>query len=115
MSMSSTPSPAPPADAAPSAPAARAPAVHNAASLLAAAKAGDVAGVEAALRAGVPVDARDASTRYTPLMHACDKGKVDVVRMLLAAGADVNAREQFGACARRAGGRCGRGGGRGRQ
>jgi len=59
-----------------------------------AAKAGDTAGVEAALAAGVPVD---APTRYqqTALMFAAQFGHADLVALLLAKGANPNQKDSF--------------------
>ncbi len=62
--------------------------------LLVAAAAGALDGVEAAVRAGAMVDARDrrAATRdWTPLMHAAAAGHAVVVSRLLQLGADVEA------------------------
>ena len=62
--------------------------------LWAAARAGDKAGVERALAAGVPVD---AGTRYqqTALMFAAQGGHLDVVELLIAKGANVNQKDSF--------------------
>jgi len=57
--------------------------------LLAAAGAGDVAGITAALDGGANVDARDATGR-TALLAATMAGRTDAVRALLEAGADVD-------------------------
>jgi len=53
-----------------------------------AARGGDLAAVDQALAAG---EAPDVENRigYTPLMEACREGRVEVVRRLLGAGADV--------------------------
>ena len=69
-------------------------AAPNAESLWAAAKAGDKAGIERALAAGVPVD---AGTRYqqTALMFAAQGGHVEVVELLLAKGANPNQKDSF--------------------
>jgi hypothetical protein len=66
----------------------------NADALWAAAKAGDKAGVERALAAGVPVD---AGTRYqqTALMFAAQGGHVEVVAFLLTKGANPNQKDSF--------------------
>jgi ankyrin repeat protein len=57
--------------------------------LLAAAAAGDVAAIRAALDGGANVDARDATGR-TALLAATMAGRSDAVRVLLDAGADVD-------------------------
>ena len=59
-----------------------------------AARAGDAAGVERALAAGVPID---AGTRYqqTALMFAAQYGHLDVVELLIAKGANVNQKDSF--------------------
>jgi outer membrane protein assembly factor BamB len=59
-----------------------------------AARNGDLAAVTRLLDSGVPVDAR---SRYgaTALFFACDKRHLDVVRLLLDRGADVNATDTF--------------------
>jgi outer membrane protein assembly factor BamB len=59
-----------------------------------AARAGDVARIEALLAAGTPVD---APLRYgqTPLYFAAEKGHLAAARLLLDRGADVNARDRF--------------------
>jgi outer membrane protein assembly factor BamB len=62
--------------------------------LRAAAAAGNLADVQALLDAGVAVDA-PARHGNTPLLFAADKGHLDVARLLVARGADVNARERF--------------------
>src|SRR5262249_45726638 len=52
---------------------------------------------------GADVDARDAESR-TPLMHFADLGATEIVKLLIAAHAEVNARDRFGntalSCAR---------------
>src|SRR5215475_13530175 len=55
---------------------------------------GDVAAVRKLLDEGTPVDAK---TRYgaTALSFACDKGQVEVVKLLLERGADPNAKDTF--------------------
>jgi ankyrin repeat protein len=60
----------------------------------AAARKGDVAAVKAFLDAGVDVNSK---TRYgaTALSYACDKGHVEVVRLLVERGADVNVKDTF--------------------
>jgi outer membrane protein assembly factor BamB len=69
-------------------------AAPDADSLWAAAKAGDRAGVEKALAAGVPVD---AGTRYqqTALMFAAQSGHADIVALLLEKGANPNQKDSF--------------------
>ena len=66
----------------------------NADALWAAAKAGDKAGVEKALAAGVPVD---APTRYqqTALMFAAQFGHADIVALLLEKGANPSQKDSF--------------------
>ena len=83
--------PATPPPIAPQAPATPAPVVEE---LFAAARAGDTARVTAALDKGADVNAR---TRYgaTALMFAADKGHVEIMKLLLARGADVNAQDSF--------------------
>ena len=60
----------------------------------AAARKGDAAAVKALLDKGVNVNSK---TRYgaTALSYACDKGHVDVVKLLIERGADVNAADTF--------------------
>jgi ankyrin repeat protein len=60
--------------------------------LLLAATRGDAAGVEAALKAGAPVDVRDGRGR-TALLVATYGNRVEVARALIQAGADVNAKD----------------------
>ena len=62
--------------------------------LWAAARAGDTAKVAAALDTGADVNAK---TRYgaTALTFAADKGHLEVVKLLIARGADVNAQDTF--------------------
>jgi len=55
---------------------------------------GDVAGVRRAIEQGQDIDQRLSSgkrTRVTPLMLASKEGDLSIVRMLILAGADVNA------------------------
>src|SRR5690606_14863879 len=54
----------------------------------------DIARVTAALDKGAGVN---ATTRYgaTALMYASDKGHVEIIELLLARGADVNAQDTF--------------------
>jgi ankyrin repeat protein len=58
--------------------------------LVKAATSGDRQSVEDLLKAGADVEARDTSGR-TPLYLASEQGKLDVVELLLARGADINA------------------------
>jgi ankyrin repeat protein len=60
----------------------------------AAARKGDAAAVKAFLDKGVDVNAK---TRYgaTALSYACDKGHLEVVRLLIERGADVNVKDTF--------------------
>src|SRR5215216_1981010 len=60
----------------------------------AAARRGDAAALKAFLDKGVDVNSK---TRYgaTALSYACDKGHVEVVRLLIERGADVNVRDTF--------------------
>ena len=63
-----------------------------------AAQAGDIAGLEAALAAGVDVDARDGRG-WTALMHAVNKGYTLLVEPLLKADANPDVRAPDGATA----------------
>lgn len=60
--------------------------------LVEAAARGDLAQVQALLRAGADVEQRDASRR-TAIVAATDGNHLDVVRALIARGADVNAQD----------------------
>ena len=62
--------------------------------LLDAVRRGDVAGVRAALDAGVPVDAPFRYER-TALSFAADRGNLEIVRLLLDRGADPNKKDTF--------------------
>jgi ankyrin repeat protein len=62
--------------------------------LLQAVRKGDLAAVKAALDAGVPADARFRYDR-TALSFAADRGQVEIVKLLLDRGADVNAKDSF--------------------
>jgi ankyrin repeat protein len=76
---------------------------HPGAAMHAAAAAGSVPVVHRLLAAGAAVDVRDPATARTPLHSAVasapDDQRVDVVRLLLDAGADVDAVTQDGASA----------------
>ena len=62
-----------------------------------AAKTGDLAGVQAELDKGVDVDEGDDSwPGMTPLHYASDEGHTKVVELLIANGADVNAKNDNG-------------------
>jgi outer membrane protein assembly factor BamB len=60
-----------------------------------AARTGDLAAVTRLLDAGVPADAKAPRHGQTALLFAAGEGRLDVVRLLVARGADVNARETF--------------------
>ncbi len=62
--------------------------------LLAATRKGDLAAVKNLLDEGANVNAR---TRYdsTPLFFACDRGHLEVARLLIERGADVNVKDNF--------------------
>ena len=62
--------------------------------LLRAIRQGDLAAVKALLDQGVPVDAKFRYDR-TPLSFAADRGHLEIVRLLLERGADVNAKDTF--------------------
>jgi len=62
--------------------------------LLQAVRKGDAAAVKAALDAGVPADAKFRYDR-TALSFAADRGQVEIVKLLLDRGADVNAKDSF--------------------
>jgi outer membrane protein assembly factor BamB len=55
---------------------------------------GDVARARELLDAGTPADAANLEG-VTPLLYAAEKGHLEMVRLLLARGANVNARDQF--------------------
>jgi hypothetical protein len=63
-------------------------------SLLQAVRQGDAVAVKAALDAGVPVDAKFRYDR-TALSFAADRGNVEIVKLLVERGADVNAKDSF--------------------
>ena len=52
---------------------------------------GDLAGVQAELDKGVDVNARD-NHKWTPLTHAAQFGHKEIAELLIANGADVNAK-----------------------
>ena len=60
-----------------------------------AARNGDLAGVQAELDKGVDVDESDDSwPGMTPLHYAADEGHTEVVELLIANGADMNAKDE---------------------
>jgi cytohesin len=62
-----------------------------------AARNGDLAAVQAELDKGVDVDEGDDSwPEMTPLHYAADEGHTEVVELLIANGADVNAKDEEG-------------------
>merc|ERR1712187_374557 len=61
-----------------------------------AAFAGDVAAVSSLCARGAAIEARNPSYQQTPLHLACAKQHVFVVRLLLAARADLDAKDQDG-------------------
>jgi ankyrin repeat protein len=67
----------------------------SARSLLAAVQARDARMVEKLVRQGVPVNVREAEFGYTPLSWAAERGSTRIVRCLVAAGADLEARDFF--------------------
>jgi len=58
---------------------------------------GDAAAVKAALGAGADVNARDPNLGSTPLIVAAFLGRIEIAKMLLAAGADMHAMNNDGA------------------
>jgi cytohesin len=62
-------------------------------SLMAAVQARDVRMVEKLIAQGVPVNFCDEKFQYTPLSWAAENGSARIARRLIAAGADVNARD----------------------
>lgn len=64
--------------------------------LMHAATASNTAVLEAFLDGGASVNAADQGRRYTPLHFAVQKARADIVRVLLAHGADPNAQDVFG-------------------
>lgn len=65
-------------------------------SLPLAAEAGNSAQIQALLHEGVAVDQRGGSGDETALMIAARHGSLGIVRALLKAGADINARSKYG-------------------
>ena len=61
-----------------------------------AAEQGDLAEVQRHLAAGAALDGRDAESDATPLLWAAGFGHLEVVKFLVANGADVNQRVQKG-------------------
>ncbi len=59
-----------------------------------AARRGDVAAVRTLLDAGVPVDIK-SEYGATALSFACDKGRAEVVKLLIERGADINVADTF--------------------
>ncbi len=62
---------------------------------------GDLKTVKKFIEEGVPVDKPDARLNSTikdetPLMIACEKGNVEIVRYLISKGANVNAKDSLG-------------------
>jgi hypothetical protein len=55
---------------------------------------GDTAAVKALLDAGTPIDAAN-SYGATALTFACDRGNLEIVKLLLDRGADANLKDQF--------------------
>jgi outer membrane protein assembly factor BamB len=62
--------------------------------LFEAARAGDTAGITAALARGADINAK-ARYDVTPLIFAAGGGKLEAVRLLVARGADVNSQDSF--------------------
>src|SRR5689334_17030113 len=59
------------------------------------ASAGDVAGVRTALANGADANAGD-DAKYTPLHVSAQEGRVEVITVLLGAGADPNVTDKYG-------------------
>src|SRR5215510_2883433 len=68
--------------------------VDRADALSEATRKGDAAAVKKLLDEGVPVDTKFRYDR-TALSFAADRGHVEVVKLLLARGADINAKDTF--------------------
>ena len=62
--------------------------------LLAATRKGDLAKVKALLDQGASVNSKSAYGQ-TPLFFACDRGYVDIAKLLIDRGADVNVEDTF--------------------
>ena len=58
--------------------------------LIAAAREGDTARIEALVKSGADVNQRGGVNDWTPLMHAVHKKQPSAIRVLIDAGADVN-------------------------
>jgi len=58
--------------------------------LIAAAREGDTARIEALVKSGADVNQRGGVNHWTPLMHAVHKKQPSAIRLLIDAGADVN-------------------------
>ncbi len=63
--------------------------------LSAAARRGDIHGMEAVLAQGYSVDISDGETENNPLLSAARAGRLDSVNFLLAHGADVNHQDYY--------------------
>lgn len=56
----------------------------------------DPVAVKAAIAAGADVNARDADWASTPLIFAALLGRAEIAKMLIAAGADIHATDNYG-------------------
>jgi len=61
-----------------------------------AANIGDLAGVEQELKKGTPVDQPEEKKQSTALMFAAERGFLDILKTLAAAGANVNHQNRYG-------------------